>query len=59
MSFTSQIRQSDRRAAVAPKTALNVGSKKNRIIFKNPMVKIKATSGKTTTVQILVRGLIV
>jgi hypothetical protein len=42
-----------------PKTNAALGSKKDKIIFKYPKVKIPAINGKTTTVQMLVSGLIV
>jgi len=56
---TIQISKSDKKFTITPNTAAMLGSKKDRIIFKNPIVRIKATSGKAITVQILVRGLIV
>jgi len=57
--FTIQIRASLNPVTIMPNTHAAVGSRKDRIIFKYPMVKIKATNGKATTVQILVKGLIV
>ena len=59
MSLTTQISKSANSVTIMPKKAATVGSRKDRIIFKNPIVKIKATNGKATTVQILVKGLIV
>ena len=59
MSSTSQISESDKKFTITPSTAAKLGSKKERIIFKYPIVKIKAINGKATTVQMLVRGLIV
>ena len=59
MSFTIQTSTSDKKVAAIPKTKLNVGSRKNNIIFKNPKVRIALTKGKTNTVQMLANGLIV
>ncbi len=59
INFTIQIRKSANPVTMMPNTAAALGSSKDRIIFKNPIVKIKATNGKATIVQILVKGLIV
>jgi hypothetical protein len=59
MTSTIQIRAFDRNTATTPRTALSVGNKKNKIIFKKPNVSSKQTRGKTNTVQMLVKGLIV
>jgi hypothetical protein len=59
MTSTIQIRASDKNTTATPKTVLSVGNKKNRIIFKKPSARIALTSGKTNTVQMLARGVIV
>ena len=59
MNFTITIRASLNPVTIMPNTHAAVGSRKDRIIFKYPIVKIKATNGKATTVQRLVRGFIV
>ncbi len=59
MSFTTQINQSDSIVTITPKMLHNVGSMKNKIIFKNPNAKIAPTSGKTKIVYILANGVMV
>ena len=59
MSFTAQTRTSERNVAAMPNVQLNVGSMKNNSIFKKPRVRIAATKGKTSTVQMPASGLIV
>ena len=59
MSLTIQISKSANPVTIAPSTAATLGNKNDNIIFKYPTVKIRATSGKTATVQMLVNGLIV
>ena len=59
MSFTVHTRTSDRKVTAMPKTELSVGSRKNKIIFKKPNVRIALTKGKTNTVQMPANGLIV
>ncbi len=58
-SFTIQIKNSANPVTSTPNIAVILGSRKDRMIFRNPMVKTPATNGKAITVQILVRGLIV
>ena len=59
ISFTIHIRALESNTAKMPSRPLRVGSRKNRIILRNPRAKIALTSGKTNTVQMAVSGLIV
>jgi len=59
MNFTITIRASLNPVTMTPNNHAAVGSRKDRIIFKYPIVKIKATKGKAITVHKYVRGLIV
>jgi hypothetical protein len=59
MSLTNQTKASDKNVTAIPKTALSVGNKKNKIIFKNPKIRIALTKGKATMVQMLANGVIV
>ena len=56
---TTQISESDKKFTIMPNPNAAVGSRKDRAIFKYPVIKIKATNGKVITVQMLVSGLIV
>ena len=57
--FTSQIRNADRPLIIKPNIPASVGSNSDRMILKYPTTKINATTGKTTTVQRKLNGVIV
>ena len=59
MSFTIQTRAPERNIAATPRIQLSVGSRKNKIIFKKPVIRIAPINGKTNTVQMLTNRLIV
>jgi len=59
MNLTMQMREWANAVTIMLNSAAAVGSSSERIIFKYPTVKSKATNGKAITVQILVSGLIV
>jgi len=59
INFTIQINKSANPVTITPSSAAALGSSKDRIIFKYPISKIKATGRKTTAAQILVSRLIV
>ena len=59
MNFTIQMRILEKNDTADPNKPASVGSAKDKRILKKPKIRIKATKGKATTVQILVSGFIV